>query len=58
MAARAYAALRNRAEVTNQDLKVVTPLAFQHRRMGMEQNQETTWSKQDEAKLDQILGSE
>ena len=58
MAARAYAALRNRAEVTNQDLKVVAPLAFQHRRMGMEQNQETTWSKQDEAKLDQILGSE
>jgi magnesium chelatase subunit I len=58
MAARAYAALHNRAEVNKQDLKVVAPLGFQHRRMGMEQNQETTWSKQDEAKLDQILGSE
>ncbi|MEP0883727.1 AAA family ATPase [Trichocoleus sp. ST-U3] len=58
MAARAHAALHNRVEVTNQDLKVVAPLAFQHRRMGMEQNQETTWSKQDEANLDRILGSE
>jgi magnesium chelatase subunit I len=58
MAARAYAALNNRAEVTNQDLKVIAPLAFQHRRLGMEQSQETTWGKQDEAKLEQVLGSE
>ncbi|MEH1773013.1 AAA family ATPase [Nostoc sp.] len=58
MAARAYAALHNRAEVTNQDLKVIAPLAFQHRRLGMEQSQETTWGKQDEAKLEQVLGSE
>ncbi|MEH1945187.1 MAG: AAA family ATPase [Nostoc sp.] len=58
MAARAYAALHNRAEVTNQDLKVIAPLAFQHRRLGMEQSQETTWGKQDEAKLEQVLGNE
>lgn len=58
MAARAYAALHNRVEVTNQDLKVIAPLAFQHRRLGMEQSQETTWGKQDEAKLEQVLGSE
>ncbi|MEH1945689.1 MAG: AAA family ATPase [Nostoc sp.] len=58
MAARAHAALHNRAEVTNQDLKVIAPLAFQHRRLGMEQSQETTWGKQDEAKLEQVLGSE
>lgn len=58
MAARAYAALHNRAEVTNQDLKVIAPLAFQHRRLGMEQSLETTWGKQDEAKLEQVLASE
>ncbi len=58
IAARAYAALHNRAEVTNQDLKMIAPLAFQHRRLGMEQSQETTWDQQDEAKLEQVLGSE
>ncbi|MEH1826723.1 MAG: AAA family ATPase [Nostoc sp.] len=58
MAARAYAALHNRAEVTNQDLKVIAPLAFQHRRSRMEQSQETTWDEKDEATLKRVLGSE
>lgn len=55
MAARAYAARCNRAEVSAQDLKVIAPLAFQHRRMGIEPSQET-WSEKDEAKLEEILG--
>jgi magnesium chelatase subunit I len=55
MAARAHAALSGRTEVTNQDLKVIAPLAFQHRRIGMERS-ETTWGTQEEGKLEEILG--
>ncbi len=57
LAARAHAALQSRTEVTKEDLRVIAPLAFQHRRMGMEQNQETNWGGKEEAKLDEILGS-
>jgi magnesium chelatase subunit I len=57
LAARAHAALQGRTEVTKEDLRAIAPLAFQHRRMGMEQNQETNWGGKEEAKLDEILGS-
>lgn len=55
MAARAYAALHERPTVTVDDLKVIAPLAFQHRRMGMEQNPEASWTSQDERDLEQVL---
>lgn len=58
IAARAYAALHNRNEVIPEDLKVIAPLAFQHRRMGMELNPEATWTEHDDIKLEQVLGRE
>ena len=58
LAARAHAALQSRTEVTKEDLRVIAPLAFQHRRMGTDQNQETTWSPTDEETLAKTLGNE
>jgi magnesium chelatase subunit I len=58
LAARAHAALQGRTEVTKEDLRTIAPLAFQHRRMGTDQNQETTWSPKDEETLAKTLGNE
>ncbi len=58
LAARAHAALQGRTEVTKKDLMMIAPLAFQHRRMGTDQNQETTWSPKDEETLAKTLGNE
>lgn len=58
MAARAYAALSKRFEVTTDDLRTIAPLAFQHRRMGVEQNQEAMWTEKDELELQRVLGSD
>ena len=56
MAARAHAALHNRLAATSDDLRKIAPLAFQHRRMGMDQNLEASWTSQDERELEQVLG--
>jgi magnesium chelatase subunit I len=58
IAARAHAALHNRSAVTAADMKVIAPLAFQHRRMSVEQNSEVLWTAQDERTLEQILNGE
>ena len=55
MAARAHAALQGREQVTTEDLRLIAPLAFQHRRLGMDQSQDTGWTPEDEATLDRIL---
>jgi magnesium chelatase subunit I len=58
MAARAHAALHDRPTVTIDDLRIIAPLAFQHRRMGMEQNPEARWTPQDAQELEQVLNRE
>jgi magnesium chelatase subunit I len=58
MAARAHAALHDRPTVTIDDLRIIAPLAFQHRRMGMEQNPEANWTPQDAQDLEQVLNRE
>ncbi|NET33813.1 MAG: AAA domain-containing protein [Cyanothece sp. SIO1E1] len=58
MAARAHAALHDRLTVTIDDLRIIAPLAFQHRRMGMEQNPEANWTTQDAQDLEQVLSRE
>jgi magnesium chelatase subunit I len=58
MAARAYAALHDRPTATIDDLRIIAPLAFQHRRMGMEQNPEARWTPQDTQELEQVLNRE
>ena len=58
MAARAHAALHNRSAVTSDDLRIIAPLAFQHRRMGVDQNPEANWTQKDERDLEQGLGRE
>ncbi|MEM9007065.1 MAG: AAA family ATPase [Cyanobacteria bacterium P01_F01_bin.86] len=58
MAARAHAALHNRSAVTSDDLRIIAPLAFQHRRMGVDQNPEANWTQKDERDLEQVLGRE
>lgn len=55
MAARAHAALQGREQVTNKDLRLIAPLAFQHRRLGMDQGQDTGWTLEDETTLERIL---
>lgn len=58
MAARACAALEGASEVTRSHLKVVAPLALQHRRPQMAQSSQEVWNDQDRETLDQLLGSE
>lgn len=58
MAARAHTALHNRSAVTSDDLRIIAPLAFQHRRMGMEQNPDASWTQQDAGDLEQVLNRE
>lgn len=58
MAARAHAALHDRPTATNDDLRIIAPLAFQHRRLGMEHNPEARWTPQDTQELEQVLNRE
>lgn len=58
MAARAHAALHDRPTANIDDLRIIAPLAFQHRRMGMEQNPEARWTLEDAQKLEQVLSRE
>ncbi|NET52084.1 MAG: hypothetical protein F6K09_26355 [Merismopedia sp. SIO2A8] len=37
------------------DLLPIAPLAFQHRRLGMDQSQDMGWTPEDEATLERIL---
>jgi magnesium chelatase subunit I len=58
MAAKACAALEGVSQVTRSHLKVVAPLALQHRRPQMAQSSQEVWNDQDRETLDQLLGSE
>jgi magnesium chelatase subunit I len=53
MAARAYAALEGMDTVTNECLRVVAPLALQHRRQEMGQ---IVWSEGDDTAVKEVLG--
>ena len=58
MAAQAIAALQGTEQVTRAHLRSVAPLALQHRRPEVAQTNHGNWNQQDEATLDQLLGSE
>jgi magnesium chelatase subunit I len=53
MAARAYAALEEMDEVTNECLREVAPLALQHRRQEMGQ---IVWNDSDDLAVAEVLG--
>ena len=55
MAARAYAARENQLEVTAEHVAKVAPLALQHRRPAMAQNNEAVWSPEDDAQVQQVI---
>ena len=55
MAARAYAARENQLEVTADHVAKVAPLALQHRRPAMAQNNEAVWSPDDDAQVQQVI---
>ncbi|MBT9316442.1 AAA family ATPase [Leptothoe spongobia] len=55
MAARAYAAKENQSEVTADHVAKVAPLALQHRRPTMAQNNEAVWSPDDDEQVQQVI---
>lgn len=58
MAAQACAALEGAPQVTRNHLRMVAPLALQHRRPQMAQSSQEVWNDQDRETLNQLLGSE
>jgi magnesium chelatase subunit I len=58
MAAQACAALEGASQVTRNHLRMVAPLALQHRRPQMAQSSQEVWNDQDREALDQLLASE
>ncbi|NEQ66209.1 MAG: AAA domain-containing protein [Symploca sp. SIO2D2] len=58
LAARAYAALQGKKQVTNQHVAAVARLALQHRRPEVLQSNQMSWSDDDEEKVRKILSSE
>ncbi|NER93243.1 MAG: AAA domain-containing protein [Symploca sp. SIO1B1] len=58
LAARAYAALQGKKQVTNPHVAAVARLALQHRRPEVLQSNQMSWSDQDEERVREILNSE
>jgi magnesium chelatase subunit I len=58
LAARAYAAVKGDACVTEEHVGYVAPLALQHRRKVAGQRELVPWSEGDQARVAEVLGSE
>jgi magnesium chelatase subunit I len=56
-AARAYAAGQGTLEVTSEHIKVVAPLAIQHRRPEFLKSDQTPWSSKDDQKVAELLNN-